>query len=351
MTFLRTSASCVPSNFGTPTRLRSGAAVVVKSTPTNSARQPIETRRAVVVTRPQFSIRKERITRTAMRRWRRLLALAVARRCRLAQQRRVARGLRSDVVVRTGAGDRRRPAAGHAFRLAAGSEQSAIVPANPRAVPVEYVRYALLGLAHHGRPRARADGGAGRRRRSPRWSTARCPTPPSTSSRSIRSSSRPRARTSACARTPATASTSPTPPTGCARDRGAVRLRAARRVRGRGDPGAVADEAFFRDVARRLAPGGVVAINIAEMQAEGRAVARAFAAVLTPFECRRTAVDGNVMLFAADGPARGRPGRDAALAGRLGRARRDRFLAGGAGGAPGGGAACDRLLAPASGRR
>jgi len=33
------------------------------------------------------------------------------------------------------------------------SEQSAIEPANPRAVPVEYVRYALLGLAHHGGPR------------------------------------------------------------------------------------------------------------------------------------------------------------------------------------------------------
>ena len=47
-------------------------------------------------------------------------------------------------------------------------------------------------------------------------------------------------------------------------------------------------QAFFRAVARRLAPGGVVAINIAEMQAEGRAVARAFAAVLTPFDCRRT---------------------------------------------------------------
>ena len=27
-----------------------------------------------------------------------------------------------------------------------------MLPGNPRAVPVEYVRYALLGLAHHGRP-------------------------------------------------------------------------------------------------------------------------------------------------------------------------------------------------------
>ena len=39
------------------------------------------------------------------------------------------------------------------FGSPSASEQSAIEPANPRAVPVEYVRYALLGLAHHGRPR------------------------------------------------------------------------------------------------------------------------------------------------------------------------------------------------------
>ena len=38
------------------------------------------------------------------------------------------------------------------------------------------------------------------------------------------------------------------------------------------------------------------------MQAEGRAVVRAFSAALTPFDCRRTPVDGNVLLFAAAGP-------------------------------------------------
>ena len=104
---------------------------------------------------------------------------------------------------------------------------------------------------------------------------------------------------------------------------------------GEGIPEALGAQAFFRAVARRLAPGGVVAINIAEMQAEGRAVARAFTAALTPFDCRRTPVDGNVLLFAADGPRPVDAGGHAALARRLGRARRDRFLAGGAGGAPG----------------
>src|SRR5262249_36427919 len=39
------------------------------------------------------------------------------------------------------------------FGSPSGSEQSAIEPGNPRAVPVEYVRHALIGLAHHGQPR------------------------------------------------------------------------------------------------------------------------------------------------------------------------------------------------------
>ena len=68
-------------------------------------------------------------------------------------------------------------------------------------------------------------------------------------------------------------------------------------------PDAVASEAFFRDVAARLAPGGVVAINIAEPEGSGAARPRAPSPPCsTPFECRHTAVDGNVMLFAAAGP-------------------------------------------------
>ena len=34
-----------------------------------------------------------------------------------------------------------------------GTEQSAIVRGHPESVPIEYVRLALLGLAHHGEPR------------------------------------------------------------------------------------------------------------------------------------------------------------------------------------------------------
>jgi spermidine synthase len=86
-----------------------------------------------------------------------------------------------------------------------------------------------------------------------------------------------------------------------ARDRGAYDFVLLDAYAGEGIPAPLGSAAFFRAVARRLAPGGVVAINIAEMQAEGRAVARAFAAVLTPFDCRQTPADGNVLLFAADG--------------------------------------------------
>ena len=38
------------------------------------------------------------------------------------------------------------------------------------------------------------------------------------------------------------------------------------------------------------------------MQADGRAAARAFTRVLAPFDCRQTPLDGNVLLFATDGP-------------------------------------------------
>src|SRR2546423_10318982 len=67
MTFLRARASWAPSNFGTPTRLGAACALAVRSTPNSSARQPIETRGIVVVTRPECSIRKRSFTRTQKR--------------------------------------------------------------------------------------------------------------------------------------------------------------------------------------------------------------------------------------------------------------------------------------------
>src|SRR5262245_22884771 len=66
MTFLRTSASCTPSNFGTPARLGAACAAAanrVKSRPASNARQPTGTG-AFVVTRQHSSIRNLCFTRT-----------------------------------------------------------------------------------------------------------------------------------------------------------------------------------------------------------------------------------------------------------------------------------------------
>lgn len=186
------------------------------------------------------------------------------------------------------------------FGSPSASEQSAIEPGNPRAVPVEYVRYALLGLAHHGRPRRVLMVGLG----GGTFTTLIHRALPDVTIDAVEID-----------------------PVVVEAARAHFGLREDERYRvhvadavewmGRGDsrydfilldayageeiPPALGTEAFFRAVARRLAPGGVVAINIAEMEAEGRAVARTLAGVLRPFDCRRTPVDGNVLLFAADG--------------------------------------------------
>jgi spermidine synthase len=188
------------------------------------------------------------------------------------------------------------------FGSPAGSEQSAIEPRNPRAVPVEYVRYALLGLAHHGQPRRVLMVGLG----GGTFTTLVHRALPDV-----------------------TIDVVEIDPVVVAAARAHFGLREDARYRvhvadaadwmtrgppqmydyvlldgyaGEEIPEPLATQAFFRAVARRLAPGGVVAINVAEMQAEGRAVVRAFTAALTPFDCRLTPVDGNVLLFAAVGP-------------------------------------------------
>jgi len=182
-----------------------------------------------------------------------------------------------------------------------GSEQSAIEPKNPRAVPVEYVRYALIGLAHQGRPRRVLMVGLGGgtfttlvHRALPDATIDAVEIDPvvveaARAHFGLREDARYHVHVADAADW---------------MKRGAetydfVLLDA---YAGEEIPAALGTEAFFRAVARRLAPGGVVAINIAEMEAEGRAVTRAFARVLTPFDCRRTPVDGNVLLFAASGP-------------------------------------------------
>ena len=182
-----------------------------------------------------------------------------------------------------------------------GSEQSAIEPANPRAVPVEYVRYALIGLAHHGRPRRVLMIGLGGgtfttlvHRALPDAVIDAVDIDPMVVAAArdyfgLREDDRYRVHVADAAEW-------------VARGEDTYDFILLDAYAGEEIPAALATETFFRAVARRLAPDGVVAINIAEMEAEGRAAARAFAAVLTPFDCRRTPVDGNILLFAAAGP-------------------------------------------------
>jgi spermidine synthase len=189
------------------------------------------------------------------------------------------------------------------------SEQSAIEPANPRAVPVEYVRYALIGLAEHGQPRRVLMVGLGGgtftslvHRALPDATVDAVEIDPVVVAAArahfgLREDARYRVHIADAA---AWMGQAQGQGQGQRDDRYDFVLLDA--YAGEEIPRALGTQAFFRAVARRLAPGGVVAINIAEMHAQGRAVAHAFAAVLTPFDCRRTPIDGNVLLFAADGP-------------------------------------------------
>ena len=67
-------------------------------------------------------------------------------------------------------------------------------------------------------------------------------------------------------------------------------------------PAAIGSPAFFASVRAHLAPGGVVAINIAEADGQGAPVAATFARVLSVFERRRAPRDGNLLLYAAAEP-------------------------------------------------
>jgi spermidine synthase len=171
---------------------------------------------------------------------------------------------------------------------------------DPRAVPVEYVRHALLGLAYHGHPARVLMVGLGGgtfttvvHRALPDVAIDAVEIDPVVVEAArawfgLREDERYRIHVADAA-------------TWMAGDGEPYDYILLDAYAGEGIPPALGTPAFFRAVARRLAPGGVVGINIAEMEAEGLAVARAFAAVLTPFDCRRTPVDGNVLLFAAAG--------------------------------------------------
>jgi spermidine synthase len=189
------------------------------------------------------------------------------------------------------------------FGSRSASEQSAIERGNPRAVPVEYVRYALLGLAHHplGGPRRILMVGLGGgtfstlvHRALPEASIDVVEIDPVVVAAArahfgLREDARYRVHVADAV-------------DWIARGQGSYDFVLLDAYAGEEIPTALGTEAFFRAVARRLAPGGVVVINIAELQAEGLAVARAFTAVLAPFDCRRTPIDRNILLFAAGHP-------------------------------------------------
>ena len=182
-----------------------------------------------------------------------------------------------------------------------GSDQSAIVRDRPGALPIEYVRLALLGLAHHGRATRVLMVGLG----GGTFTT-------------LLHRAEPDMRIDAVEIDPVVVAAA----RACfglrEDDRYRVHVADAADFMAKGEnlydyvlldsyageeiPRALRSEAFFRDVRRRLAPDGVVAINIAELEAEGAEVARAFRTVLRPFDCRQAPRDGNVILFAAAGP-------------------------------------------------
>jgi spermidine synthase len=184
-----------------------------------------------------------------------------------------------------------------------GADQSAIVRGQPGAVPLEYIRYALLGLAHHGRPARVLMVGLG----GGTFST-------------VVHRALPEVIIDVVEIDPVVVEAARTYFGVRPDHRYRIHLADAATFMARGDadydyvlldayagddiPAELASEAFFRSVRRRLAPGGVVGINISELDGEGMKVARAFGAVLDLFDCRQTPIDGNTLIFAAARPRR-----------------------------------------------
>jgi spermidine synthase len=182
----------------------------------------------------------------------------------------------------------------------AGADQSAIVRDDPGAVPVEYVRHALLGLAYQGHPGRVLMVGLGGgtftsvvHRALPEASIDVVEIDPVVVEAArawfgLREDGRYRVHVADAAAWVAGA--------GGDEAYDYILLDA---YAGDDIPAALASETFFRAVRRRLAPGGVVALNVADLPGPGVAAARAFRAVFVPFECRRMPRDGNVLIFAA----------------------------------------------------
>ena len=187
------------------------------------------------------------------------------------------------------------------FGDASASEQSAIVRGQPGALPVEYTRYALLGLAHHGAPRNLLMVGLGGgtfttlvHRALPEVVIDAVEIDPVVVAAArawfdLREDPRYRVHVADAVTWMASVTNS----------YDYVLLDS---YAGEAIPEALRTVAFFQSVARRLAPAGVVAINIAELEAEGADVVRALREVLQVFDCWQAPTDGNLVIFAARGP-------------------------------------------------
>jgi spermidine synthase len=184
---------------------------------------------------------------------------------------------------------------------AAASEQSAFVRGHPGALPVEYTRYALLGLAYHGAPKTLLMVGLGGgtfttlvHHALPELAIDAVEIDPVvvTAARrffDLREDARYRVHIA---------------------DAAAWMTSATERYdyvlldsyAGEAIPEPLRTVPFFQSVARRLAPGGVLAINIAEFEAEGVEVVRALRNVFDVFDCWQAPTDGNLVIFAAREP-------------------------------------------------
>jgi len=186
-----------------------------------------------------------------------------------------------------------------------GSEQSEIVRDRPDAVPMEYVRLALLGLGHVAAPKRVLMVGLGGgtfttllHRLRPDLTIDAIEIDPVVVAAAracfgLREDDHYRVHVADAA-------------TWLARDHGRDSSRYDYVVldayAGEDIPAAIASPAFFESVRAHLAPGGVVALNVAEAEGQGAPVAATFARVLSVFERRRAPRDGNLLLYAAAEP-------------------------------------------------
>jgi len=184
------------------------------------------------------------------------------------------------------------------FGTPPGSEQSAIVRDRPGAVPIEYVKLALLGLGHAADLRRVLMVGLG----GGSFTTLLHRALPEVGIDAIEIDPVVVAAARACFglreddgyRVHVADAAA-----WIARDTGTYDYVFLDAYAGEDIPPALASPAFFAAVRARLAPGAVVAINIAEPDGQGAGVAAAFSKVLPPLEHRRARRDGNLVLYGA----------------------------------------------------